>query len=108
MTDLTEMVWDTDIDRVLNRIQPRSCADPDHFYATVDLIENGWSPTGDGRLTMSQLEAWDARVKTERTTNAQDPTRGDVPTNNDVPHGATRENHWHLRQIHPPPSRSAN
>lgn len=71
MTSLTDMVWDTDIDLVLNRIQPRTCADPDYFYATVDLIEEGRSPTRTGRLTLSELEAWAERVNKGTEADAQ-------------------------------------
>ncbi|WP_171125591.1 hypothetical protein [Ruegeria sp. HKCCA4707] len=99
--DLADMVWDTDIDLVLNRIQPRTCADPEYFYATVDLIEDGRSPTGAGRLTLSELEAWAERVKKGTKTDVKGQTRLDVPEDNDVPNGASREDHRPVRQIHP-------
>ncbi|WP_299898689.1 hypothetical protein [uncultured Ruegeria sp.] len=91
--DLADMVWDTDIDLVLNRIQPRTCADPEYFYATVDLIEDGRSPTGAGRLTMSELEAWAERVKKGTKADAQDQESRHLPPNIDVRYVAPRENH---------------
>ncbi|WP_172978461.1 hypothetical protein [Ruegeria sp. THAF33] len=104
MTDLLNKAWDTDIDLVLNRIQPRTCADPDYFYATVDLIEDGRSPTGTGQLTLSELEAWAERVKKGTKADVEDQTRIHVPENNDVRHVAPREDHRPIRQIHPSPS----
>jgi hypothetical protein len=105
MTNLSDMVWDTDIDLVLNRIQPRTCADPDYFYATVDLIEEGCSPTGTGRLTLSELEAWAERVKKGTKADAQhsdqDQESRHLLANNDVRYVAPRENHGPIRQVHP-------
>ncbi|MCA0906062.1 hypothetical protein LCM27_06590 [Ruegeria marisrubri] len=100
MTDLLDMVWDTDIDLVLNRIQPRTCADPYFFYATVDLIEDGRSPTGTGRLTLSELEAWAERVKKGTKVDVEDQTRIHVPENNDVPDAASRKDNRVIRPVH--------
>ncbi|WP_171186487.1 hypothetical protein [Ruegeria sp. HKCCC2117] len=101
MTSLTEMVWDTDIARVLNHIQPRACADPDYFYATVDLIEDGRSPTGTGRLTLSELEAWAERLNKGSKADAQDQESRYLHANNDVRYVAPREDHRPIRQVHP-------
>ncbi|UWR03262.1 hypothetical protein K3740_00680 [Ruegeria conchae] len=101
MTNLSDMVWDVDITLVLNRIQPRTCADPDYFYATVDLIEDGRSPTGAGRLTLSELEAWAERVNKGTKADAQDQESRHLPADNDVRYVAPREDHRLSCQVHP-------
>jgi len=67
---ITIMVWQSDVDLVINRLSAdkHKLKDLSYFYQTVDLIEDQRSPNGTQheKLTLCALKAWESRCRNGR------------------------------------------
>ena len=90
MIDLSETVWDTEIQLATGRIDRSSLGNPDLYYQTIDLIEQGYCPQTREVLTRSALDRWLIDIQTPETreamTNEQShPTKRTARPASDVP-----------------------
>jgi hypothetical protein len=78
MTNIVQqMAWDADITAAVLSLTRDQIADPEYWFSTVEIIEAGYDPATRKAITLSALEAWVARCKTQPIT--EDPSHASTP-----------------------------
>lgn len=66
MTNIVQqMAWDADITAAVLSLNRDQINDHEFWFSTVEIIEAGYDPTTRKAVTLSALEAWVARCKTQ-------------------------------------------
>ncbi len=62
LPDFAGLAWESDIELALLENPKPSPGNHEYYWFTVAHIEAGLSPTGIGRLTLSELREWVGRI----------------------------------------------
>lgn len=77
MTNFIQQAWDSDIEAAVLSLTRDQISDPEYWHSTVDVVESGYDPTTRKAITVSALEAWVARCKTQPMN--EEPNHGSTP-----------------------------
>lgn len=78
MTNIVQqMAWDADITAAVLSLTRDQINDPEYWHSTVEIIEAGYDPATRKAVTLSALEAWVARCKTQPIN--EDPSHASTP-----------------------------
>jgi hypothetical protein len=72
MNTFAQMCWDSDIDAAVISLNRATIQDRDYWFSTVEIVEQGYDPETNRRITHEGLSAWLERCKAEPKKEHQD------------------------------------